>query len=165
MTAGTHLIRSAEAEQLVFPNGSSMHLLGEALGARHHTMTVHRSVLTAGADGPGPHHHRQTAELIYVVRGALHVLIGHEVTTAGEGDLLMIPPGVPHAFAATGDGEVELLDVVTPGARRFELFRQLAQSANGLTLPGAGSLPPEDSDTYTDDSAVWNGTRRPKALI
>jgi uncharacterized RmlC-like cupin family protein len=40
------------------------------------------------------------ADQAEVPGGTVQVLSGEEVLTAGEGDLLVVPPKLPHAFAA-----------------------------------------------------------------
>jgi quercetin dioxygenase-like cupin family protein len=56
------------------------------------------------------------AELFYVLGGALQVLVGDQVVLAETGDVVMVPPGVMHAFAAAPGCDAELLAIVTPGA-------------------------------------------------
>ena len=46
------------------------------------------------------HHHSSSAELFYVLSGSVQLLAGDRVLVAGEGDLAVVPAGLPHAFAA-----------------------------------------------------------------
>jgi mannose-6-phosphate isomerase-like protein (cupin superfamily) len=156
--------RAADAEVLVLPGGSSLQLLAEGDGTSE-TMTVHRATVRAGALGASPHHHIETTELLYVLSGSLQVLVGDEIVRADEGDAVVIPPGVAHAFAATADSDAELLDVVTPGRKRFEMFRRMFETATASDLgsdqrAAAFSREGSSHDTYTDDSAAW-GERLP----
>lgn len=147
------IARAADAELLVLPGGSTMQLLAEGDGTTE-TMTVHRSLIRAGSVGAGPHHHAETTELLYVLKGGLEILVGDDVVTAGEGDVVVIPPGISHAFAATADSDAEVLDVVTPGFARFDMFRRIAGAAGG----SAGA--PNGPDTYGDDSPIWRDRPR-----
>src|SRR5262249_55547457 len=62
-----------------------------------------------GADGAVPHRHDKSSGLFYVLSGSVQLLAGEEVLTAGEGDLAVVPPGLPHAFAAPPGSGGELL--------------------------------------------------------
>jgi uncharacterized RmlC-like cupin family protein len=108
---------------------------------------------------PIPHHHASSAELFYVLSGSAQLLAGDRILLASEGDLAVVPPGLPHAFAAAQASDADLLIVITPGIERFEYFRHLARIA-------AGQQPPESLlevqaryDTFFDDSAAWRRAR------
>lgn len=71
----------------------------------------------------------------------------------------MVPPGLPHAFAAAPGCDADLLIVITPGVERFEYFRHLARI-------GSGAQPRESLlevqalyDTFFGESAVWRQAR------
>lgn len=153
------VIRGAEAEPLGFPAGSSMRLYIEGLGSDP-TVSVLRTILRDGVDGAGPHHHATSTELFYVIAGSMQILVDDQVVSANGSDLVVIPPGVTHAFAAAPDHDVEFLDVITPSVERFEHFRNLSEVARGLADPS--SIPEDQSgyDTYADDSSAWNQARQ-----
>jgi oxalate decarboxylase/phosphoglucose isomerase-like protein (cupin superfamily) len=111
--------------------------------------------LRPGGLGASPHHHLTATEVFYVLRGSVQLLVGDELVVATEGDLVVVPPGVAHAFAAAPRGDAELLVAVTPGIERFELFRQLARLAAGLAPPGTLSDGQSRYDTYASDSPAW----------
>ena len=134
------VVSADEGEVLEFPGGS-LRLLAELPEA----LSVHHTVLAAGAPGAGPHHHDLTSELIYVLSGSLRLLLGDRTMIADTGDVVLIPPGVTHAFAASGDG-AEFLDVVSPGVERFQMFRNMARGVRDS---------PSAYDTYTDDNPAW----------
>jgi len=158
------VIRGADAELLTFPDGSSMHLLADRNRTRDTAaMSVHRSVLAAGADGPSPHHHRATTELIYVLSGTLELLVDNCIAVASHGDLVVIPPGVSHAFGASPGCEVEVLDIATPGGARFEWFRHLSRVANGSLTASPQPIVPAPDDTYADISPAWRSARSTEA--
>lgn len=149
--------RAAHSERLVFPGGSTMTLLADSdvTGGR---LSVHRTVLLDGAEGGSPHHHTTVAETLYVVAGRLRVLVGDEPIEAGAGDLIVIPPGVTHAFAAAPGSDAELLVAATPGIERFSLFRRIASVMAGREH--ADTVADQSRyDTYPDTNAIWEQTR------
>ncbi|WP_186526140.1 cupin domain-containing protein [Leekyejoonella antrihumi] len=78
-----------------------------------------------------PHWHLTTTELVYVLSGAVDLLAGDEVLHAIEGDPVVVPPGVDHAFGATPGADAELLVVITPGIERFNFFRAVHEVLTG----------------------------------
>ena len=158
LAPGTVVVRAADAEHHDLPGGSSMRLLADG-PATAGQLSVHRTVLRDGADGAGPHHHTMAAELFYVVRGSLQVLVGDDVVDAGEGDVVVVPPGTSHAFAAAPGCDAELLAVVTPGATRFDFFRRLARVASGQEPPGPFVADQASFDVHLDDSPAWRQAR------
>jgi quercetin dioxygenase-like cupin family protein len=153
------LVSGCDAEQLVFPGGSTMTLLADS-DATGGIISIHRSVLAAGADGAAPHHHTSAAEVIYVVGGRIQLLVDDKVCEAAEGDLAVIPPGVTHAFAALPACDAELLIATTPGIERFSLWRRIErvvtgrEPANDLVADQATSY-----DTYADVRPQWDRAR------
>jgi len=91
--------------------------------------------------------------------GTVQVLSGEEVPTAGEGDLLVVPPKLPHAFAAAPGQPADLLIVIAPGAERFEYFRHLARILTGQATPQSLLEVQERYDTWFLDSPAWTRAR------
>ncbi|MBF6178269.1 cupin domain-containing protein [Nocardia otitidiscaviarum] len=52
-------------------------------------------------------------------------------TIVTAGSLVVVPPGMPHAFGAVPDSTADVLIVLGPGVDRFEYFRQLGRIQNG----------------------------------
>ncbi|MBO0851263.1 MAG: cupin domain-containing protein, partial [Pseudonocardia sp.] len=115
------IVRAADAETLATAS-VRVRLLADS-AATGGALSTQRVELSEGADGATPHLHRMSSELFYVLSGSVDVLTGDRVITGTEGDLMVIPPGMPHAFAATAGHPGELLIVITPGVERFEYFR------------------------------------------
>ncbi|HUQ62695.1 MAG TPA: cupin domain-containing protein [Acidimicrobiales bacterium] len=153
------VVRAQEAEEIEFPDGSSMRLLTDS-ATNGGTLSVHRATLRPGGLGASPHHHLTATEMFYVLSGSVQLLVGEVLVMATEGDLAVVPPGMAHAFAAAPGGDAELIVAVTPGIERFELFRRLARLAAGLEEPG--TLPHDQShyDTYASDSPAWRQATR-----
>ena len=94
--------------------------------------------------------------MIFVLDGAVELLLAEQLHTVRRGDLVVIPAGVTHAFR-TGESEgAEILDVTVPGIERFEMFRRAHRVISGLERPAEH---PEDDahfDVYADNSPAWN---------
>lgn len=118
-----------------------------------------RATLTAGADGARPHHHADSAELFYMLGGTAQVLSGEKVVTVEAGDLVVVPPGLPHAFAAAPGEDADILIVITPGVERFEYFRHLERIAYGKVPPESLLEVQELYDTYFRQSPAWDERR------
>ncbi|MGY5308855.1 cupin domain-containing protein [Nocardia gipuzkoensis] len=154
------LVRQDEAETL------------ETMGVRlyaDHDMTggklsANRTFLLAGADGPPPHYHSTSAELFYMLGGALRVLAGDEIHVLSGGDFLLIPPNMTHAWAAPPTTSADVLVIFTPGIERFDYFRL------GDRIRKGEASPLEILDTHNDgqlrpETAVelcWHAIRGPR---
>ncbi len=92
-------LRAAEAETLGGDPGGVITLLADATstGGR---LNSHRSTFQQAGDDALPHYHTRSSELFFVLSGALQVLLGDEIVTLNEGDILVVPPYLHHAFGA-----------------------------------------------------------------
>lgn len=100
-----------------------------------------------------------SAELFYLLDGTAQLLSGDRVITAESGDLVIVPPGLAHAFAAAPGHDADILIVITPGVERFEYFRHLERIAYGKQPPESLLEVQELYDTYFQSSAPWNQAR------
>ncbi|MBF5001525.1 cupin domain-containing protein [Nocardia sp. BSTN01] len=145
------LVRHDEAERL--------DTMGVRLYADHTTtggtMSANRTFLAPGVEGPPPHYHTTSAELFYVLDGKLRVLAGEEIVTVGDGDFLLIPPHMVHAWAAPADSSADVLIVFTPGIERFEYFRLGERIRRGEASPTEILDTQERFDNYFTDSQIW----------
>jgi mannose-6-phosphate isomerase-like protein (cupin superfamily) len=98
--------------------------------------------------------------MFFVLDGAADVLSGEDVVTVGPGDLAVVPPGKPHAFAAVPGADADLLIVITPGVERFEYFRHLRRIALGEATPESLLEVQELYDNHFLSSEVWDARRR-----
>jgi mannose-6-phosphate isomerase-like protein (cupin superfamily) len=76
------------------------------------------------------HRHRVKHETFFVVRGAIRMTVGEEERTMGEGDRLVMPPGVGHSF--TGVGPALILEVSMPSTRQDNFFADPAIGEGGV---------------------------------
>jgi mannose-6-phosphate isomerase-like protein (cupin superfamily) len=83
------------------PNGN---LKGADYGA---TISL---ILDHSEPGQGPRLHRHAYDETWVViDGNLTFLSGEESFKAGPGDIVIVPPGVPHKFVNDGPGRLHLV--------------------------------------------------------
>ena len=118
-----------------------------------------RVTLEKGADGARPHRHDRSAEMFYVLDGALRVLSGTDIVNAEAGDVIVVPPRLPHAFSTQRGTHAELLIVIAPGVERFEYFRQLTRIARGEQPPESLRDVQEIYDTYFLNSPEWEAAQ------
>lgn len=151
------VVRSADAETITNP-AVTIQLLADSPDTGG-ALSTQRVVLGAGVDGAVPHTHELSTEMFYVLSGSVDVLVDSQVRTATTGDLVVVPPGMAHAFGATPGHSAELLIVITPGVERFEYFRHLARVARGEVT--AESLLDEQDryDTHFLLSPPWKAAR------
>lgn len=147
------VVRGASAEVVGAPS-AKVKLLADSSATGGALSTVHVT-LEKGADGARPHRHDQSAEMFYVLNGVVKVLSGAEIVTAGEGDVIVVPPGLPHAFSAERSSGAEILIVIAPGVERFEYFRQLTRIAQGKERPESLREVQDLYDTYFLNSPEW----------
>ncbi len=147
------VVREGEAEILGGPPVTGrLYADSSATGG---ALSSQRITLLRGAAGATPHHHTGSSEVFYVLSGAAEMLTGDRVLTVRGGDLVIVPPGTVHAFAAAPASDADLLIILTPGVERFGYFRHLQRIASGET-PLESILGVQDLyDNHFDDSPVW----------
>lgn len=94
-------------------------------------VSASRLTLAAGADGAPPHRHKLSHETFYVLGGTMVFRLGDTLTTVEKGGLVIIPPGLPHAFGAADGKESDVVVVLSPGIERFGYLEQLAAISRG----------------------------------
>ena len=149
------LVRADEAERLDLIG----HVLLADSSATAGALSSHRVALGRGADGAVPHRHNNSSELFYILDGAFDLLVAGNVVTAHTGDLLVVPPGAAHAFAAHHDSTAEALIVATPGIERFDYFRHVVRRRDGSETPEVLLGLQDRFDTYFLDSPAWRRAR------
>ncbi|HXB70931.1 MAG TPA: cupin domain-containing protein [Candidatus Acidoferrales bacterium] len=147
------ITRAADAE-IAGGSTAKVRLLVDSSATGGALSTV-RVTLEKGADGARPHRHDRSAEMFYVLEGAVRVLSGHEIVKAEQGDVIVVPPRMPHAFSTQRGTSAELLIVIAPGIERFEYFRQLTRIARGEEPPASLLDVQEIYDTYFLNSPEW----------
>jgi quercetin dioxygenase-like cupin family protein len=152
------IVRARSAEVVGSPT-AKVKLLADSSATGGALSTV-QVTLEKGADGARPHRHDHSAEMFYVLNGVVQVLSGKEIVRAEPGDVIVVPPRLPHAFSADRGTGAELLIVIAPGVERFEYFRHLTRIAKGQEPP-EGLLDLQDFyDTYFLNSPEWEAVNR-----
>jgi mannose-6-phosphate isomerase-like protein (cupin superfamily) len=147
------ITRGSEAEVVGSPT-ARVKLLADS-GATGGALSTIRVTLDKGTDGARPHRHDHSAEMFYVLDGALQVLSGTEIVKAEAGDVIVVPPRMPHAFSAFQGTIADILIVIAPGVERFEYFRQLTRIARGEEPPETLRDVQDLYDTYFLNSPEW----------
>ena len=151
-------VRGGAAEVLGGDPGSLITLLADP----EHTgglLTANRSLLRAGSAGAPAHRHRHSAEVLYLLGGALDVLVDDAVTTLSTGDLLVVPPQTTHAFAPSADLDADVLVLLTPGTARFDYYRLLDRLHRGEATVADVQHSQDRFDNHYVPSATWDAHR------
>ncbi|MBY8877235.1 cupin domain-containing protein [Actinacidiphila acidipaludis] len=118
-------------------------------------VSASRLTLASGADGAPPHRHKLSHETFYLLDGTMVFRLGDAVTTVGKGGLVIIPPGLPHAFGAAEGETADVVVFLSPGIERFAYFEQLAAISRG-ELDFASLVPVQDRyDVHLIDLPDW----------
>lgn len=162
MTDNALVVQPHDAEFVALPHGGGFHLLADA-SATGGALGANRLALGPGADGARPHHHARSTELFYVLDGTLEFFLDGALSTVGAGGLVVVPPGLPHAFGAAAGVPADIVSVLTPGVERFEYFRTLGRIQDGSTS-FADLLPLQDHyDVHFHDVPHWRTAPGPDA--
>jgi mannose-6-phosphate isomerase-like protein (cupin superfamily) len=152
------IVRARDAEVVGAPT-AKVKLLADSSATGGALSTV-QVTLEKGADGARPHRHEHSAEMFYVLNGVVQVLSGMEIVRAEPGDVIVVPPMLPHAFSAERGTGAEILIVIAPGVERFEYFRQLTRIAQGKEAPDSLRDVQDLYDTYFLNSPEWEAAHR-----
>jgi quercetin dioxygenase-like cupin family protein len=152
------IVRGADAEVATAPN-VNITLLADSSATGGALSTI-KVTLKKGADGARPHRHEKSAEMFYILGGRVELLSGSDVIKAEAGDVIVVPPRLPHAFAAERNSTADLLIIIAPGVERFEYFRQLTRIARGEEPPENLPDVQELYDNYFLRSPEWETARR-----
>jgi mannose-6-phosphate isomerase-like protein (cupin superfamily) len=153
------LVRGADAEVLDGDPTSVLTLIADS-DTTGGALTTNRSLLRQGSFGAPPHLHTRCTEMFVVLDGALEVLTGDEIVTLAAGDVLVVPPLLPHAFAPAPGHDADFLVVFTPGMDRFDYYRLLDRVATGAADVAEIAASQERFDNRYVESARW--TDRPR---
>lgn len=148
------IVRAGQAERLDADPAAAVTLLADL-----DVLTANRSTFRDGADGAPPHFHTRAAELFFVLDGTLQVLLDREVAVLERGDLLVVPPRVPHAFGAARGADADVLFVFTPGIGRFDYYRLLDRVQRGEASPREIGESGRRFDNHYVDSPAWAAAR------
>jgi len=83
--------------------------------------------------GTGDHVHSRIEEIFYVVEGEFQIRAGDQMLRAGAGDVVLVPPGVPHGFGNPEGGPAKMVLIISPAGVHERYFEELAEL---LAKPG-----------------------------
>ncbi|MDT0341824.1 cupin domain-containing protein [Streptomyces litchfieldiae] len=152
------LVRAATAETLTDGPASLITLLADS-GTTGGALTANRATLRADSPGAPPHYHSGATEMFFVLDGQLQALDGDSVVTLDTGDLLVVPPGRPHAFAPAPGAAADVLIAFSPGMNRFDYYRLLERVHLGTADIAEVRASSERFDNHYVDSPAWRAAR------
>lgn len=131
-----YLLRADEGEALWFL-GNLVTLKSTGAQTRGR-LTVAEFVNPPGF-APPLHRHLVEDELFYVLSGNAVFRCDDQVLTAGPGDFVLLPVGIPHTFLVGADEPLRALQITTPSG--FENFAAAAgEPALQRRLPDPGPI-------------------------
>lgn len=68
----------------------------------------------SGEPGTKLHKHMHSDHFVYILRGKGEVRLGERKEAVQEGDLVLIPKGIPHSILKAGDEEFVFLAMSSP---------------------------------------------------
>ena len=151
------IVRGGTAEVVGAPH-IKVKLLADSSATGGALSTV-QVTLDKGADGAKPHRHTKSAEMFYVLNGPVEMLSRKEIVKAEPGDVIVIPPLMPHAFAAEKGSSANILIIIAPGVERFEYFRHLTRIARGEEKPETLKDLQDMYDNFFLNSPEWEAAR------
>ena len=134
--AGQKLVNPASGERITFRK-TSIETNGELVA-------IDLELPPGGRVPGGLHIHPVQEERFEVVEGAMRFRMGGRRVVAGPGDVVVVPPGMPHDFANGGDTEALVRVEVRPALKMEELFETAVGFAEqGRTMLGGIPRPLE----------------------
>lgn len=103
-------------------------------------VTVMHMTIPPGTGAP-PHTHPGN-ESVVVLAGRIEYTIGADVVEGGPGSVFNIPQGTLEHFRATGDENLRILAVYSPGGID-KFFEEAGDPALSRTLPPPSDTPPD----------------------
>lgn len=86
-------------------------------------VTVGIARIVAGSENP-LHTHDNCSEIMLLLSGAVDHVVGEEFVHLESGDVLIVPPAVPHQARSLGPEVAEMVVVYNSGERGFRLAGQ-----------------------------------------
>jgi quercetin dioxygenase-like cupin family protein len=85
-------------------------VIRKVFGGKNSMMTLNE----IKADTQPALHSHPHEQITYIVSGCAEFVLGDEVLQVKAGDLLLVPPDVPHSLKVVGDETVLNIDVFSP---------------------------------------------------
>ena len=84
-------------------------------------VTVGMARIDPGESNP-LHVHGNCTEIALILSGSVAHVVGDQVVDLAAGDMLIVPPGLPHQARSMGPGPAEMIVVYNSGRRGFEVL-------------------------------------------
>jgi quercetin dioxygenase-like cupin family protein len=133
-TKGQTIVNPVSGERITFRTTSA-----ETNGA---LVAIDLELAPGGRVPGGRHVHPLQEERFEVVRGRMRFRMGREKVFAGPGEVVVVPPGMPHDFANAGDEDALVRVEVRPALKMEQLFETAVALAeeertmlNGIPKP------------------------------
>src|SRR3954469_5249581 len=107
------VINRKSAAVINTPHGSEIRPLMDRTTSDIERCSLAEEVLPVGR-AVGRHHHIETEEVYYILRGAGRMTVGDEVRDVTAGDAVFIPRGLIHSLENTGRESMTILLVCGP---------------------------------------------------
>lgn len=85
------------------------------------------------------HTHEREDEYSFVLSGQLTAQVGESILSAGPGELVVKPRGIPHAFWNVGSEPVRFLELICPGGFE-EYFFEMAGPFNARDMEAMAAI-------------------------
>jgi mannose-6-phosphate isomerase-like protein (cupin superfamily) len=127
----------------------------KASGAQTHGRLTVVEFLNPPGFAPPLHRHLVEDEMFYLLSGTATLQCGDEILTAGRGDFVLLPAGLPHTFVVGPDEPLHLLQITTPSG--FDEFvAEVSAPARERRLPD----PPPPGAPPFDPAALGHAHAR-----
>ncbi len=107
------IVNRESAKILNTPHGSEIRPLIDRTTSDIELCSLAEEVLPVGK-AVMRHHHLETEEVYYILKGEGEMTVGKETRQVKAGDAIYIPRMNPHTLANTGNGDMTLLLVCGP---------------------------------------------------
>jgi mannose-6-phosphate isomerase-like protein (cupin superfamily) len=97
--------------------------------------------------GPSFHLHYDQDEIWYILKGEFYFKIGEDTFTAKEGDTVLGPRKVPHAFSKMGVGDAKILMFFQPAGKMEEMFKKISEG-------GLKNMTEEEQDKFRNEHGI-----------
>ena len=86
----------------------------EVLQTTKRTQTAMMTLKPGKSSGSKPEGHKNSDQVLLVLKGEVEGEIADETVTLGEGDVIVIPAGTPHKFSNRGSADAVTFNTYSP---------------------------------------------------
>ena len=101
--------------------GSGPYQLRFLAQSPHHPVAITENTVPAHFPGPVHHRHAHMTDIFYVLDGSLTLDLEGEQHVLQPGGFALVPPGIVHTFANTGDVPCRFLNMYQPSGNEHYL--------------------------------------------